>query len=130
MASVNDQIAALQAQIDALKAAQRPRGVAPLSTMGSSGIDYTAQMALPSSAVRALAGAVDGSVIAGIVGDNQKAALRQAPPASRAAPAKRGNGWADARPITSPEGLRYVDAQLDAQDARDNALRRRVGPAK
>jgi len=32
-----------------------------------------------------------------------------------------GTGWAHETPIGPPPGLRYVDAQLDAQDARDRA---------
>jgi hypothetical protein len=28
-------------------------------------------------------------------------------------------GWVNSRPLGPPEGLRYVDAQLDAQDAKD-----------
>jgi hypothetical protein len=30
-----------------------------------------------------------------------------------------GTGWAHETPIGPPPGLRYVDAQLDAQDAKD-----------
>jgi hypothetical protein len=32
-----------------------------------------------------------------------------------------GTGWAHETPIGPPPGLRYVDAQLDAQDAKDRA---------
>jgi len=32
-----------------------------------------------------------------------------------------GTGWAHEAPIGPPPGLRYVDAQLDAQDAKDRA---------
>jgi hypothetical protein len=35
----------------------------------------------------------------------------------------RGTGWVDAAPLGPPPGLRYVDAQLDAQDNRDHAQR-------
>jgi hypothetical protein len=39
-----------------------------------------------------------------------------------------GTGWAREIPIGPPPGLRYVDAQLDAQDARDRAeLARKLG---
>jgi hypothetical protein len=34
-----------------------------------------------------------------------------------------GSGWAHETPIGPPPGLRYVDAQLDAQDAKDTAER-------
>jgi hypothetical protein len=46
---------------------------------------------------------------------------------SGAAPVNK-SGWVDAAPIGPPPGLRYVDAQLDAQDARDRAeLKRKLG---
>src|SRR5262245_58428277 len=129
MASVEEQIRALQSQIDALRMQQRPRGIAaPLSTPMGGTVDYSAGFTLPRSAIEAMQ-SIGTDVVRGIVSDNQRAAQRQAPPASRAAPAKRGNGWADARPITPPPGLQYVDQQVDAQDARDNALRRRVSPS-
>ena len=39
-----------------------------------------------------------------------------------------GTGWAHEAPIGPPPGLRYVDAQLDAQDAKDRAeLARKLG---
>jgi hypothetical protein len=39
-----------------------------------------------------------------------------------------GTGWAHETPIGPPPGIRYVDAQLDAQDAKDRAeLVRRLG---
>jgi hypothetical protein len=34
-----------------------------------------------------------------------------------------GTGWRDASPLGPPPGIRYVDAQLDAQDARDRAAK-------
>jgi hypothetical protein len=34
-----------------------------------------------------------------------------------------GTGWAHETPIGPPPGINYVDAQLDAQDARDRADR-------
>jgi hypothetical protein len=33
------------------------------------------------------------------------------------------NGWRNAAPISPPPGIRWVDAQLDAQDAKDKAAR-------
>src|SRR5262249_24806457 len=34
-----------------------------------------------------------------------------------------GTGWAHEVPLSNPPGIRYVDAQLDAQDAKDRAER-------
>jgi hypothetical protein len=37
-------------------------------------------------------------------------------------------GWVDPRPLGPPPGIRWVDAQLDAQDAKDRAeLARKLG---
>ena len=36
-------------------------------------------------------------------------------------PQRRGSGWIEPRPLESPPGLKYVDAQIDAQDAKDRA---------
>jgi hypothetical protein len=39
-----------------------------------------------------------------------------------------GTGWAHETPLGPPPGIRYVDAQLDAQDAKDRAeLVRKLG---
>jgi hypothetical protein len=39
---------------------------------------------------------------------------------------QRGSGWVDAKPLTSPPGLNYVDQQLDGQDRIDAAERRKL----
>jgi hypothetical protein len=44
-------------------------------------------------------------------------------PTSPRSSAGDGTGWGAATPIGPPPGLRYVDAQLDAQDAKDRAER-------
>jgi hypothetical protein len=38
-------------------------------------------------------------------------------------PGSNTTGWVDARPLGPPPGIRYVDQQLDAQDAKDRADR-------
>jgi hypothetical protein len=50
----------------------------------------------------------------------------QQPSGSGGAAPSRGSGWVDAAPIGPPPGLRYVDAQLDAQDAKDLRERKRM----
>ena len=41
-------------------------------------------------------------------------------PAALSQPQRKG-GWVERRPLESPPGLKYVDAQIDAQDAKDRA---------
>jgi hypothetical protein len=43
-------------------------------------------------------------------------------PPSRQPAKPRGNGWVEAAPLKAPD-TRWVDAQIDAQDARDRAVR-------
>ena len=42
-------------------------------------------------------------------------------PSTLSQPQRKGTGWVEPRPIESPPGLKYVDAQIDAQDAKDRA---------
>jgi hypothetical protein len=95
--------------------------------------DPTANFGMPRSAVQAMAAAVDDK----LMGDLRSDALKPNPVtgASQAQLTKggndrvqiqRGSGWVDAKPLTSPPGLNYVDQQLDAQDRIDAAERRKL----
>ena len=56
--------------------------------------------------------------------DNNRWRISVSPPASpppAEPPADRPSGWAKFDPLSSPPGIRYVDALCDAQDARDRA---------
>jgi hypothetical protein len=96
-------------------------------------IDYTANFGMPRSTVQAMAAAVDDK----LMGDLRSDALKPNPVTgtSQAQLTKggndrvqiqRGSGWVDAKPLTSPPGLNYVDQQLDAQDRIDAAERRKL----
>jgi hypothetical protein len=52
------------------------------------------------------------------------------PPKSRTVsePEKRGSGWVDPLKLDQPPGIKYIDQQIDVQDAIDKAeLKRRLG---
>jgi hypothetical protein len=129
-----DEIAALRAEVDALKAAQ-PKSQPSAEERERAVREWTDQVhqmregrmanATPPSVVRDFAVLDDRLVkeIAlrdaraptgrpGVIPNNQQPAI---PPSS----AGDGTGWAREIPIGPPPGLRYVDAQLDAQDAKD-----------
>ena len=55
--------------------------------------------------------------------DTSRWSGRPPPPSTPAAepPSDRPSGWAKFDPLSSPPGIRYVDALCDAQDARDRA---------
>jgi hypothetical protein len=95
--------------------------------------DPTANFGMPRSAVQAMAAAVTDRLMADLRSD----ALKPNPVTgtSQAQLTKggndrvqiqRGSGWVDAKPLTSPPGLNYVDQQLDAQHRIDAAERRKL----
>jgi hypothetical protein len=90
--------------------------------------DYTAGMTMGRSAMQAMIDAVPESVMADLRADARKPNPIQASQspvstssAAQSEPQKRGTGWIEPRPLESPPGLKYVDAQIDAQDAKDKA---------
>jgi hypothetical protein len=81
-------------------------------------------MATPPSALQDMVAAEPKGFMSGVLHDNRApttpATIPQAQ--STGGPANvRGTGWVDPAPLGPPPGLRYVDAQLDAQDAKDRA---------
>ena len=89
--------------------------------------DPTAGMRMPDSALRAMVAAVPDNVMRDVVRDNRAPTTPATIPSSQSTgprpSAGDGTGWGAAAPIGPPPGLRYVDAQLDAQDAKDKAER-------
>ena len=90
--------------------------------------DPTAGMSMPLSALAAMVNAEPRGFMAGVVRDNRgPTGPTGAIPRSQQAGSGGGSanvpgsgtGWAREIPIGPPPGLRYVDAQLDAQDAKD-----------
>jgi hypothetical protein len=87
-------------------------------------------MCMPPSALAAMVNAVPDRMLRDIVHDNRGPRTptgmipRSQQPTGGGGPANvpgSGTGWAHETPIGPPPGIRYVDAQLDAQDAKDRA---------
>ena len=131
-----DEIAALRAEVEALKAAQpKPQPSAEEHERATrEWIDKMHQMregrmafGTPPSVVRDMA-VLDDATVKGIIRDNRNAPTGPtgAIPSSQqmsnvrdTTVAGSGTGWAHEIPLGPSVHQRYVDAQLDAQDRRD-----------
>jgi hypothetical protein len=86
--------------------------------------------------LRAMRAAAPDDVCRSIVRDNRggitpRSVIPSSPTSSNvlgggAGPPGGGIGWMRETPIAPPPGIRYVDAQMDAQDERDKAERERA----
>jgi hypothetical protein len=88
--------------------------------------DPTAGMCMPPSALAAMVNAEPRGFMAGVVHDNRAptgptGAIPRSTGGGGPAASGSGTGWAHETPIGPPPGINYVDAQLDAQDAKDRA---------
>jgi hypothetical protein len=134
-----NEIAALRAEVEALKAAQpKPQPSREEQERATAKwIDEMHQLregrmslATPPSVVRDMA-VLDDRLVKEIALRDTRAptgrpgmipSSQQSTGGSRPANvAGSGTGWAHETPIGPPPGLRYVDQQLDAQDAKDRA---------
>ena len=127
MSKQTDEIAALRKRIEELEAKAKPPE--PFKPQPYEPIDWTARMSMPPSALAAMVAAEPRGFMAGVVRDNRGAPTGPTSAIPRStdggggsanAPGS-GTGWAHETPIGPPPGLRYVDAQLDAQDAKDRS---------
>jgi hypothetical protein len=88
--------------------------------------DPTAGMSMPMSTMLEMHRA-SGHVMGGVLHDNRAPTGRPGMiPSGQTSVHPSGGpantmGWRDATPIGPPPGIRHVDAQLDAQDAKDHA---------
>jgi hypothetical protein len=124
--TAKEELAALKREVEELKAKLSPPK--PFVPEPYQRYDPTAGMCMPPSALAAMVAAVPDHVIRDIaMRDNRAPTGRPGmiPNSQRltgGAPANTpgsGTGWAHETPIGPPPGLRYVDAQLDVQDAND-----------
>jgi hypothetical protein len=122
------EIAALKARVAELeRAAKPPAPAAPFKPAPYQQYDPTANMCMPMSTMMEMARVVPTSMLRDIVHDNRAPTGRPGmiPDSQQASGAStgRGSGWVDPAPLGPPPGLRYVDQQIDAQDAKDKAER-------
>ena len=125
--TAKDELAALKREVEELKAKLAPPK--PFVSPPHRQYDPTAGMSMPPSALRAMVAAEPRNFMRDVVRDNRGAPTGPTSAIPRStdggggsanAPGS-GTGWAHETPIGPPPGLRYVDAQLDAQDAKDRA---------
>ena len=123
----DEEFAELRKRVAALERAATPPE--PFKEVPYQKYDPTAGMCMPPSALRAMIAAEPRGFMAGVVRDNRGAPTGPTSAIPRStdggggsanAPGS-GTGWAHETPIGPPPGLRYVDAQLDAQDAKDRS---------
>ena len=126
--TAKEELAALKREVEEPKAKLSPPK--PFVPEPYQRYDPTADMCMPPSALRAMVNAEPRGFMAGVVRDNRAPSTPTGTiPSGQqrtggGGPANvpgSGMGWAHETPIGPPPGLRYVDAQLDAQDAKDRA---------
>jgi hypothetical protein len=126
--TAKEELAALKREVEELKAKLAPPK--PFKPEPFQRYDPTAGMCMPPSALAAMVAAVPDRVIREIaMRDNRAPTGRPGMiPSSHQQSSGGGSsgnvpgsgtGWAHETPIGPPPGLRYVDQQLDAQDAKD-----------
>jgi hypothetical protein len=123
--TAKEELAALKREVEELKAKLSPPK--PFKPEPYQRYDPTAGMCMPPSALAAMVAAVPDRILRDIVHDNRGPRTptgtiprSQQPSGGAAANVPgSGTGWAHETPLGPPPGLRYVDAQLDAQDAKD-----------
>jgi hypothetical protein len=139
-----NEIAALRAEVEALKAAQpKPQPSREEQERATAEwIDKMHQMregrmnaVTPPSALRDLVAAEPKGFMAGVVRDNRNAPTSPTgmiPNSGRGAgapvPSSPTPGWVDPTPLRPPEGIHWVDTQLIADEVRQRAeLKRKLG---
>jgi hypothetical protein len=135
-----DELAALKKKVEELEAKVSPPKSEFKEISDAEWRDHVHQMRerqantwMPPSAIREMAQHPCNQVMRGVIQDRHApnspgmVPPSQQPSSGAAAPVNK-TGWVDAEPIGPPPGIRYVDAQLDVQDARDRAeLKRKLG---
>jgi hypothetical protein len=129
MTKQTNELAALKARIEELeRKAKPPEPFKPDPNWQR--YDPTANMSMPLNALQAMVNAVPDSMVRGIVRDNQGP---QGPSSAGIVPSSQQltsvhpgggsntTGWREATPLSPPPGIRYVDAIVEADTARQRA---------
>jgi hypothetical protein len=89
-------------------------------------VDWTAGMSMGRGAMAAMAAAVPDNIVRDIVGNNVRSAPVSKPAEPPVVPSQKG--WRKPVELGPYDGQRWVDAQIDVQDALDRAERaKRLG---
>jgi hypothetical protein len=129
IAKLKQELADQKAKVEALERAAKPPE--PFKPAPYQQYDPTANMSMPMSTMMEMARAVPTAMLRDIVHDNRaptgRPGMIPSQQVSSAGPsgsaAGDGTGWAREIPLGPPAGIRYVDQQMDAQDAKDRADR-------
>jgi hypothetical protein len=129
-------IAALEAELAALKAEVKPAEPTLKAKGAWPKYDPTEGFRLPPSAAKAMAAVVPDVKDRSKLPDTRRASYPEPggfgpPPRSTGLGAvERGSGWIEPSKLEGPPGLRYVDQQIDVQNQIDKRdLERRLGGA-
>jgi hypothetical protein len=124
--TAREELAKLKREVEELKAKLSPPKPEPFKPEPYQRYDPTAGMSMPPSALAAMVAAVPSNFMRDVVRDNRGPSgptggiPRSQPTGGGPANAPgSGTGWGAATPLGPPPGLRYVDQQIDAQDAKD-----------
>jgi hypothetical protein len=125
-----DELAELKARVADLERAAKPAPATPAfkPDLNYRPVNPIDRLSMPPSVVREMAAAVPDSMVRGILRDSR---APSGPSQAGSIPSSQqvsnvrgaGTGWAREIPLGPSPHQRYVDAQLDAQDAKDKAER-------
>jgi hypothetical protein len=118
-----DELAALRKRIEKLERANKP--ATPFVSEPWAPIDYTARMSMPASALKEMTRAVPDDVVRSIALRDARAprtpSIAGVPSSQQLVGVRPGggsSGWVDARPLSNPPGVNWVDAIAIADDVR------------
>lgn len=111
---MSDDLDALKKEVKALRDRLDP----PPQQPNRAPYDHTQGMAMPPSAMRAMAGAIPDNLMGALRADSRLPNPVTQGPNPQPQPHRRGSGWAPERPLETPH-IAHVDRLVDAQDIRD-----------
>jgi len=121
--SDDDELAKLKKEIADLKQRIDPP---PRPRSNYAPKDYTEGMSMDRSAMQAMIDAVPDALMRSLREDARRpnpvtSPSSMIPTSNQPSETKRGSGWRESAPLTSPPGISHIDAMVKAQDAQDRA---------